>query len=60
MVTLNLPCADRTLQPLTLRAPSTHLINPSSFNRKVYAAAHVVVDPFADVDPRITPAIDWD
>ncbi|NQZ33391.1 MAG: dihydrodipicolinate synthase family protein [Oceanospirillaceae bacterium] len=60
MVTLNLPCADRTLQPLTLRAPSTHLINPSSFNRKVYAAAHVVVDPFADVDPWITPAIDWD
>jgi len=32
-----------------------------AFNRTVYAAAHVVVDPFATVDPwDASPSIDWD
>jgi hypothetical protein len=30
------------------------------FNRVAYAAAHVVADPLADVDPWLTPAIDWE
>jgi hypothetical protein len=30
------------------------------FNRIALAAAHVVADPLADVDPWLTPAIDWD
>jgi len=30
------------------------------FDRIALAAAHVVADPLADVDPWLTPAIDWD
>jgi hypothetical protein len=30
------------------------------FNRHAIAAAHVVADPFADNDPWLAPAIDWD
>jgi hypothetical protein len=30
------------------------------FNRVAYAAAHVVADPLADVDPWLQPAIDWE
>src|SRR5262245_28311411 len=30
------------------------------FDRIALAAAHVVADPLADVDPWVTPAIDWD
>ena len=30
------------------------------FDRIALAAAHVVADPLADVDPRLVPAIDWD
>jgi len=30
------------------------------FNRVAYAAAHVVADPLADVDPWLDVAIDWD
>lgn len=31
-----------------------------SWNRIAYAAAHVVADPMADVDPWIDTAVDWD
>src|SRR5215217_8950407 len=34
--------------------------NGISFNRIAYAAAHVVGDPLADVDPWLTPAVDWE
>jgi Protein of unknown function (DUF993) len=30
------------------------------FDRIAFAAAHVVADPMADVDPWLAPAIDWD
>ena len=30
------------------------------FDRIGLAAAHIVADPLADVDPWLTPAIDWD
>ncbi len=30
------------------------------FNRIAYAAAHVVADPLADIDPWLDTAIDWD
>ena len=30
------------------------------FNRVAYAAAHVVADPLADVDPWLDVAIDWE
>jgi hypothetical protein len=33
---------------------------PVPFNRVAYAAAHIVVDPLADIDPWEGRAIDWD
>src|SRR5215204_4005474 len=33
---------------------------PPAFNRVAYAAAHVVADPLADVDPWLGVAIDWE
>ena len=32
---------------------------PPHFNRIAYAAAHIVVDPLADIDPWESQAIDW-
>ena len=40
-------------EPLALRKPK------SPFNRIAFAAAHVVVDPFADANPAGTPVLDW-
>src|SRR5258706_11196176 len=31
-----------------------------AWNRVAFAAAHVVADPRADIDPWLTAAIDWD
>src|ERR1041385_5265408 len=61
MPSINLPTKDRSLQRYTLGAPGrfTPPANPS-FNRVAFAAAHVVADPLADVDPWLTPAIDWE
>jgi len=61
MPTINLPTNDRRMAAYTLGAPGrfTPPANPS-FNRVAYAAAHVVADPLADVDPWLTPAIDWE
>lgn len=64
MPTLNLPTKDRTLTPYTTGEPldfAALLKNGApKFNRTAYAAAHVVADPFADNDPWVTPAIDWE
>jgi hypothetical protein len=61
MPTINLPTANRRLMAYSLGAPGrfTPPANPS-FNRVAFAAAHVVADPLADVDPWLTPAIDWE
>ena len=62
MPALKLPCANGTLAAYTLQpakawpAPAT----PPVFNRVAFAAAHVVADPMADVDPWLGTAIDWD
>ncbi len=60
--TLKLPHADGRLAPYTLRAPTAW---PSSrvgpqWNRVAFAAAHVVAEPLAAVDPWQDAAIDWD
>jgi hypothetical protein len=40
--------------------PARRFPTPKSpFNRIAYAAAHVVADPFADTDPWVDIAIDW-
>jgi hypothetical protein len=60
MATLTLPAADRRLEDYTTRPARAWATNGVRFNRVAYAAAHVVADPLADVDPWLTPAIDWE
>jgi hypothetical protein len=62
MTALKLPLADGTLAPFTLRAavawpaPS----GAARWNRVAFAAAHVVADPRAAIDPWLQAAVDWD
>ena len=61
MATLNLPAAGGRLEPFTTSAPRSfpaHANRP--FNRAALAACHVVADPAADIDPWLTPALDWE
>ncbi len=61
MPTLNLPTAEGDLAPYATGAPRDFADAPRRpFNRLALAAAHVVADPLADVDPWLTPAVDWD
>jgi hypothetical protein len=60
--TIALPTKDRTLEPYVTGEP---IVFPSkeqtqSFNRIAYAAAHVVADPLADIDPWDSTAVDWE
>src|SRR5215218_8818016 len=62
MATLSLPTADRKLEAYTTGEP---IVFPSqnetrNFNRIAYAAAHVVADPLADVDPWLDGKVDWE
>jgi hypothetical protein len=62
VATIGLPTRDRKLEAYTTGEP---IVCPSkaetrSFNRIAYAAAHVVADPLADIDPWLDTAIDWD
>jgi len=62
VITLKLPHADGTLAPFTVRAPviwPTPSATPR-WNRVAFAAAHVVADPRAAIDPWLQTAIDWD
>src|SRR3954463_6568847 len=60
-LSLLLPSADRSIETYRLAASRTF---PSklegTLNRVAFSAAHVVADPFADVDPWLTAGIDWD
>src|SRR4051794_17185906 len=59
---LKLPRSDGTLHSHTLQQPRAWpMPSPGAkLSRIAYAAAHVVADPFASVDPWLGPAIDWD
>jgi hypothetical protein len=62
VATIALPTKDRKLDPYVTGEP---IVFPSKaetqrFNRIAYAAAHVVADPLADVDPWEVAAIDWE
>ena len=62
MATIALPSKDRKLERYTTGEP---IVFPSQaetqrFNRIAYAAAHVVADPLADIDPWDEAAIDWE
>ncbi len=60
MPTITLPTADRRLEAFTTRPPRVFPKATPPFNRVAIAAAHVVADPLADVDPWLDVAIDWD
>ena len=62
MTSIRLPRADSKLHAYRLRAPVAwpRPANGARFNRIAFAAAHVVADPLAAVDPWLQPAIDWD
>ncbi len=60
MPTITLPTPEGRLAPYTMRPPRNFKKPAGKFNRVVYAAAHVVADPFADVDPWLNAAIDWE
>jgi hypothetical protein len=57
---LNLPVAGGKLAPYITRPACELPAAKPPFNRIAYAAAHVVADPFADADPWIDAAIDWE
>ncbi|ASJ73322.1 dihydrodipicolinate synthase family protein [Granulosicoccus antarcticus] len=59
-VTINLPTAGGGLQALSLVAGPAPVAASGQWNRIGYAAAHVVCDPLADIDPWIDTAVDWD
>jgi hypothetical protein len=60
--TISLPTHSRRLEPYTTGEPLE--LPPKGslpvFNRVSYAAAHVVADPLADIDPWFDAAIDWE
>ncbi len=61
MPTIVLPTPGGALAPFTTSSPRGFPDRPATpFNRVAYAAAHVVADPLADVDPWLRPAIDWE
>jgi hypothetical protein len=62
VATIALPTKQRKLELYTTGEP---IVFPSKvetqrFNRIAYAAAHVVADPLADIDPWDEAAIDWE
>jgi len=59
---IRLPRLDGGIETLNLKAQPLRPEGPTKpFNRVVYAAAHVVIDPFALADPwDASPAVDWD
>jgi hypothetical protein len=56
-----LPRGDGTLETYRLSAPRNFARRPEvKRNRIAFAAAHVVADPRADIDPWTTVAVDWE
>ena len=55
-----LPGADGVITAYTLRSPGAFETARAPFNRIAYAAAHVVADPRAAINPWQQTAVDWD
>src|SRR6185437_13878504 len=60
MPTLRLPTAEHRLEEYTTAPPRAFPPPSPPYPRIALAAVHVVADPFADIDPWLQPAIDWD
>ena len=60
-LSLKLPDANRGIETYRLTASWTFPAKlDGTLNRAAFSAVHVVADPFADVDPWLGAAIDWD
>jgi hypothetical protein len=60
-LSLKLPDANRGIETYRLTASRTFPAKlDGTLNRAAFSAVHVVADPFADVDPWLGAAIDWD
>src|SRR5580700_9812749 len=60
-LSLKLPAADRSIETYRLAASRRFPAKlEGTLNRVAFSAAHVVCDPFADVDPWLIAAVDWD
>ena len=61
IATINLPGVDRVVRPYqTQSSPRSAPGRGVRWTRRAFAAAHVVVDPLADIDPSLDAVIDWD
>ncbi len=60
-MTIKLPTADRRLVAYELAHPDCRALLTGAVprSRVLYAAAHVVTDPLADVSPNEPPCLDW-
>ena len=59
MADLLLPTSQRGVETYRLNA-TPEVGAHGAWNRTAYAAAHVVADPFAEIDPWLQAAVDWD
>jgi len=60
-LSLRLPKADRSLETYRLAASRTFPAKlAGTLNRIAFSAVHTVADPFADNDPWLSAAVDWD
>ena len=61
MARLMLPTSSRRLEPYRTGVPSPFpAVAAGPFNRRAFAAVHVVADPLSEKDPWVEPAIDWE
>lgn len=62
MATIVLPNTERVLSDYRLVGEPVSFVKRSAaeFSRVAYAAAHVVADPLADIDPWLAAGIDWE
>ncbi|HYM33047.1 MAG TPA: dihydrodipicolinate synthase family protein [Candidatus Cybelea sp.] len=61
MASLLLPCAGGRVERYRTGDPTRFPDVPArAFNRVAFAAAHVVADPLADIDPWLGVAVDWE
>lgn len=59
--TINLPTAEGIVSAYTLKNPNALKISSNSFKSRImYAAAHVVFNPLADIQERDANSIDWE
>ena len=58
--TINLPTLEGQIEQFKIQPAATLQLQTGSWNRKAYAAAHVVADPLANNNPTLETAIDWE